>query len=251
MMTQLQANGWYSSSYLITTSSAYLSTIKDSGLLINSLSSDLRVASASLTSTFLQGQFKGQDTSDDKKYTLPSASVDFAKGAVAAFRVNDGKHMAQDYTSSYKYIKEFINNDPLFSTGTETLSAAAKTKINQMLDLAVDVIRSVAIDVEPTYLQEFGSLITSTSHDLSYAGSGVNFLGLPVNQGGVGQTNFDIRIYEEDGGRVYHTSGDESGDFFAGVDFVIKQSTGTIEGRTFNKAIAARVVPLNLALESV
>jgi hypothetical protein len=251
MMTQLQANGWYSSSYLITTSSAYLSTIKDSGLLINSLSSDLRVASASLTSTFLQGQFKGQDTSDDKKYTLPSASVDFAKGAVAAFRVNDGKHMAQDYTSSYKYIKEFINNDPLFSTGTETLSAAAKTKINQMLDLAVDVIRSVAIDVEPTYLQEFGSLITSTSHDLSYAGSGVNFLGLPVNQGGVGQTNFDIRIYEEAGGRVYHTSGDESGDFFAGVDFVIKQSTGTIEGRTFNKAIAARVVPLNLALESV
>lgn len=251
MMAQLQSNGWYSSSYLDTTSAAYLSTIKDSALLINALSSDLRVASASLTSTFLQGQFKGQDTSIDKKYTLPSASINFTKGAIAAFRVNDGKQMAQDYTSSYKYIKDFINNDSLFSTGTETISAAAKVKIGQMLDLAVDVIRSVAIDVEPTYLQEFGSLITSTSHDLSYAGSGVNFLGLPVNQGGVGQTNFDIRIYEESGGRVFHTSGDESGDFFAGTDFVIKQATGTIEGRTFNKAIAARVVPLNLALESV
>ena len=249
MMTQLQNNGWYSSSYLITTSSAYLSTIKDSGLLISALAADLLVQKAARTSTFLQGQFKGQDVSNDLRYTLPSASVDFRKGAIAVFRVNDGKKMAQDYTSSYKYIKDYIINDPdsLFTT----MAAPAKGKIGQMLDLAVDVIRSVAIDVEPTYLQEFGSLITSTSHDLSYAGSGVNFLGLPVNQGGIGETNFDIRIYEEAGGRVYHTSGDESGDFFAGADFVIKQATGTIEGRTFNKAIAARVVPLNLALESV
>ncbi len=249
MMTQLQNNGWYSSSYLISTSSAYLSTIKDSGLLISALSADLLVAKAARTSTFLQGQFKGQDTSNDLRYTLPTASADFRKGAIAAFRVNDGKKMAQDYTSSYKYIKDYIINDPdnLFTT----MATPAKGKITQMLDLAVDVIRSVAIDVEPTYLQEFGSLITSTSHDLSYAGSGVNFLGLPVNQGGIGETNFDIRIYEEAGGRVYHTSGDESGDFFAGADFVIKQATGTIEGRTFNKAIAARVVPLNLALESV
>jgi hypothetical protein len=249
MMTQLQNNGWYSSSYLISTSSAYLSTIKDSGLLISALAADLIVPKAARTSTFLQGQFKGQDVSNDLRYTLPSASVDFRKGAIASFRVNDGKKMAQDYTSSYKYIKDYIINDPdsLFTT----MTTPAKGKITQMLDLAVDVIRSVAIDVEPTYLQEFGSLITSTSHDLSYAGSGVNFLGLPVNQGGIGETNFDIRIYEEAGGRVYHTSGDESGDFFAGADFVIKQATGTIEGRTFNKAIAARVVPLNLALESV
>lgn len=249
MMTELQNNGWYSSSYLITTSSAYLSTIKDSGLLIQALAADLLVEKAARTSTFLQGQFKGQDVSNDLRYTLPSASVDFRKGAIAAFRVNDDKHMAQDYTSSYKYIKDYIINDP--DTLFGSMTSGAKAKIGQMLDLAVDVIRSVAIDVEPTYLQEFGSLITSTSHDLSYAGSGVNFLGLPVNQGGIGETNFDIRIYEEAGGRVYHTSGDESGDFFAGADFVIKQATGTIEGRTFNKAIAARVVPLNLALESV
>jgi hypothetical protein len=248
MMTGLQNNGWYSSSYLIPTSSAYLSTIKDSGLLIQALAADLLVPKAARTSTFLQGQFKGQDVSNDKRYTLPAPSADFRKGAIAAFRVNDDKHMAQDYTSSYKYIKEYIINDPDTLFGSMTVDA--KNKIGQMLDLAVDVIRSVAIDVEPTYLQEFGSLITSTSHDLSYAGSGVNFLGLPVNQGGIGETNFDIRIYEEGGGRVYHTSGDETGDFFAGSGFVIKQATGTIEGRSFDKATAARIVPLNLALES-
>lgn len=249
MMTQLQTYGNYSSSYLVPTSSAYLSTIKDSGLLITSLASDLLVEKAARTSTFLQGQFKGQDVSIDQRYTLPTASADFRKGAIAAFRVNDGKKMAMDFTASYQYIKDYIINDPdvLFTT----MTSQAKGKIGQMLDLAVDVIRSVAIDVEPTYLQEFGSLITSTSHDLSYAGSGVNFLGLPVNQGGIGQTNYDIRIYEEAGGRVYHTSGDETGDFFAGLDFVIRQATGTIEGRTFDKAMAARIVPLNLALESV
>jgi hypothetical protein len=248
MMTELQTYGWYSSSYLDTNSAAYLSTIKDSGLLIQSLAADLLVQKAARTSTFLQGQFKGQDVSNDKKYTLPTASVDFRKGAIAAFRVNDDKKMAQDYTSSYKYIKEYIINDPDTLFGSMTVDA--KNKIGQMLDLAVDVIRSVAIDVEPTYLQEFGSLITSTSHDLSYAGSGVNFLGLPVNQGGIGETNYDIRIYEEAGGRVYHTSGDETGDFFAGSGFVIRQATGTIEGRAFDKATAARIVPLNLALES-
>ena len=249
MMTQLQSNGWYSSSYLDTGSAAYASTIKDSGLLIRSLAADLLVEKAALTSTFLQGQFKGQDVSNDKRYTLPTASADFRKGAIAAFRINDGKHMAMDYTSSYRYMKNYIINDP--DSHFTTMSASAKGKITQMLDLAIDVIRSVAIDVEPTYLQEFGSLITSTSHDLSYAGSGVNFLALPVNQGGIGKTNYDIRIYQEAGGRVYYTAGDETGDYFAGFDFVIRQSTGTIEGRTFNKAIAARIVPLNLALESV
>jgi len=247
MMTNLQTYGWYSASYLDTNSTIYALTMKDSGLLIDALAADLLVVSASRLSNFLQGEFKGQDVSIGKIYTLPPATG-FTRGAIAAFRVNDSKHIAQDYTSSYKYIRDYIVNDPdsLFTT----MTSQGKDKVEQMMNLAIDVIRSVAIDVEPTYLQEFGSLITSTSHDFSYAGSGVNFLALPNNQGGVGVTNFETRIYEEDGGRVYHTSGDETGDFYAGNGFVIKQATGTIEGRAFDKATAARIVPLNLALES-
>lgn len=247
MMTNLQTYGWYSSSYSDTGSIVYAATMKDAGLLIDALASDLLVAKAARTSTFLQGEFKGQDVSNDKRYTLPTASADFTKGAIAAFRVNDGKHMAQDYTSSYQFIKNYIINDP--DNKFTTMLSQGKQKVEQMLNLAIDVIRSVAIDVEPTYLEEFGSLITSTSHDFSYAGSGVNFLGLPSNQGGVGTTNKELRVYSEAGGRVYESSGDETGNFYVGTDFVIQQSTGTIEGRTFNKSIAARVVPLNLALE--
>jgi hypothetical protein len=247
MMTNLQTYGWYSASYLDTNSFVYAATMKDAGLLIDALAADLLVVSASRVSNFLQGEFKGQDVSVDQRYTLTPATG-FTKGAVAAFRVNDSKHLAQDYTSSYQFIRNYIVNDPdsLFIA----MSSQGKQKVEQMLNLAIDVIRSVAIDVEPTYLQEFGSLITSTSHDFSYAGSGVNFLGLPNNQGGVGKTNKDIRVYQEGGGRVYQTSGDETGDFFAGEDFTIRQATGTIEGRAFDKATAARIVPLNLALES-
>jgi hypothetical protein len=98
-------------------------------------------------------------------------------------------------------------------------------------------------------LEQFGSLLTSTSHDFSYAGAGVNFLSLPNNQRGVGKTNFDIRVVEEAGGRVFYTAGDEFGDFYSGNDFIIRQQTGTIEGRTFTKAISAKIVPINLALE--
>lgn len=248
MMTNLQTYGWYSASYLDTNSSIYTLTMKDSGLFLDAIAADLLVPKAARLSNFLQGEFKGQDVSIGKIYTLPPATG-FTRGVVAAFRVNDSKHLAQDYTSSYKFIKDYIINDP--DNKFTTMTSQGKDKVSQMLDLAIDVIRSVAIDVEPTYLQEFGSLITSTSHDFSYAGSGVNFLGLPVNQGGVGETDFDIRAFESDGGRVYQTSGDETGDFYAGTGFVIKQATGTIEGRAFDKATAARIVPLNLALETI
>ena len=71
-----------------------------------------------------------------------------------------------------------------------------------------------------------------------------------INQGGVGETNVALRIFEETGGRVFHTSGDETGDFYAGNDFIIRQATGTIEGRTFTKAITAQITPINLALET-
>lgn len=244
MITQLQTFGNYASSYSDVNSAAYKSTIKDSGLLIDALAADLLVPSASRLSNFVQGLFKGQDVSTGNIYTLPSATG-FDKGAIAVFRVNDSNQMAHDFTASFHYINEYVQNS------IPTLHADAKLKVSQSLELAKTIIKSVVIDVQPTYLQEFGSLVTSTSHDFSYAGAGVNFLALPPNQFGIGQTNTAIRVVQENGGRVFHTSGDETGDFFAGQDFVIRQATGTIEGRTFNKALLARVTPLSLALETI
>lgn len=161
--------------------------------------------------------------------------------------LNDG--MVYDFMRAWRYIKEYIINDPDGRFGA--ISLATKSKIEQLINVPLNTVQSVVVNLEPTYLQVFGSLITSTSHDFSYAGSGVNFLALPPNQRGIGKTNFDIRVFQEGGGRVYHTSGDETGDFFAGNDFIIRQETGTIDGRTFNKALLARVTPLQLALENL
>jgi hypothetical protein len=242
MMNNLIASGNYSSSYA-TNTAVSASTIKDSGLLIDAIAADLLAVSASRTSNFVQGLFKGQDTSVGNIYTVNSASG-FDKGVVATFRVNDGLKMTHDFTASYKYIRDY-----LYTIGG--FSSAARSKLSQSLDVAIKTLQSVVINVEPTLLQEFGSLVTSTSHDFSYAGAGVNFLALPANQSGVGVSNIELRVYQEDGGRVFHTSGDETGDFYAGNDFIIRQATGTIDGRTFSKSITALVTPLQLALEFI
>jgi len=246
MIAKLQVSGSYSGSYLNPSSAAYISTIKDSGILIDAISSDLLGKTPGRTVQFTQGLFKGQDTTISKMYTLPTASG-FDKAPIAVFRVNDGLAMANDFVKSWQYIKEYIITDPAGKFGS--FSFDTKQKIEDLLDIPINTITSAVLNNEPTLLQEFGSLATSTSHDFSYAGSGVNFLGLPANQGGIGKTNINIRVFQENGGRVFHTSGDETGDFYTGQDFVIRQATGVIEGRTFNKAIAARFTPLNLALE--
>ncbi len=252
MMTQLKLSGSYSTSYLDTGSSIYKSTITDSGLLIDAISDDLLASGSARTVQFTSGLFKSQDVSIGKVYTLPPPTGSgLTKGAITVFPLvsNSSGSLAGDFVLSYGYIKNYIVNDPdsLFAA----MSPSGKTKVRQLLDMVSYTIQKVVVENSGSaLLEEFGSLLTSTSHDFSYAGSGVNFLGLPNNQLGVGKTNIDIRVVEEAGGRVYYTAGDEFGDFYSGNDFVIKQSTGTIEGRTFEKSIAGKLVPINLALEN-
>ena len=252
MISKLVLSGSYNYTYISGSGSNYASTIKDSGLLIDAISDDLLAPKASRTFQFAAGLFKGQDTSTGSIYTLaPPSGSTFDKGAIAAFPLisNTSGSLAGDFILSYGYMKEYIINDP--QNRFTTLSVNAKNKIGQMFDVVSNTLTQVVVQNSGSnLLEEFGSLVTSTSHDFSYAGAGVNFLALPVNQGGVGETNFDIRISEVSGGRVYHTSGDETGDNYIGNDFVIRQQTGNIDGRTFTKALAARFTPLNLALES-
>lgn len=251
MIGELQVSGSYNTSYL-PSGSRYTATLKDSGLLIDALCDDLLSPGAARTSQFGSALFKGQDISSGSIYTLPiAASSSFTEGPITVFPLisNSSGSLAGDFIKSYQYIKTYIVNDP--DNKFTGVSAAGKSKIGQLLDTLIDTLQRVVVDVAGAdLLQEFGSLITSTSHDFSYAGAGVNFLALPINQNGVGKTNVSLRVVQETGGRVYHTSGDETGDFYAGNDFIIKQDTGTIQGRTFYKAVSAQVTPLNLALET-
>ena len=247
MTQKLLLSGSYKENYY--SGSMYCYT--DSGILIDSIAADLLVPKASRTSQFTQGLFKGQDITTGSIYTLPIASgSSFTQGAITIIPQisNASGSLTGDFVLAWQYMKEYIISDP--ASNFTTLSTPARNKIGQMFDVVIDTVTEVVVNgAGKEYLEEFGSLITSTSHDFSYAGAGVNFLALPANQGGVGETNVDIRIFEESGGRVFHTSGDETGDFYAGNDFIIRQATGTIEGRTFSKALSAQFTPLNLALE--
>jgi hypothetical protein len=252
MITKLTQSGSYASSYVSGSGSRYAATIKDSGYLIAALSNDLLTPQAANISQFVQGLFKGQDISSGSIYTLPIASgSSFTKGVVTVIPQisNSSGSLTGDFIKSYQYIKTYIVNDP--ESRFTTLTAGGRAKIGQMLDTLIDTVTQVVVNAAGAqFIQEFGSLITSTSHDFSYAGAGVNFLALPTNQGGIGVTNIALRVFQEAGGRVFYTAGDETGDFYAGSDFIIRQSTGTIEGRTFTKAISAQITPINLALET-
>ena len=252
MINKLVLSGSYNTTYISGSGANYESTIKDSGLLIDSISDDLLVPACARTSQFGSGLFKGQDVSSGSIYTLPPPTgSDFIEGAITVFPLisNSSGSLAGDFIKSYQYIKEYIVDDPDNKFSGVTL--AGKNKVGQMLDVLIYTLERVVVDNQGVdLLVEFGSLITSTSHDFSYAGAGVNFLALPLNQGGVGETNVNLRVVEEDRGRVYHTSGDETGDFFVGNGFIIRQATGTIEGRTFYKSVTAQITPINLALET-
>ena len=252
MINKLVLSGSYNTTYVSASGANYASTITDSGLLIDSIADDLLQVNATRTSQFTSGLFKGQDITTGSIYTLaPAISSSFDKGAITIFPLisNTSGSLVGDFILSYGYMKEYVLQDP--DSRFTTMTTAAKNKIGQLFDVVSNTLTQVVVQNSGSnLLQEFGSLVTSTSHDFSYAGAGVNFLALPINQGGVGETNYDIRISEVSGGRVFHTSGDETGDFYAGNDFVIRQASGTIEGRTFTKALSAQFTPLNLALEN-
>ena len=252
MISQLSVSGSYNTSYISGSGQYYTSTITDSGLLINAISDDLLSPKSARVSQFIQGLFKAQDTTTSSLYTLPIASgSSFTQGVVTVIPQisNSSGSLTGDFIKSWEYMRDYIQNDP--SNLFTSIGAGGKAKIQQSFNKVISTITAVIVNAAGAqYIQEFGSLITSTSHDFSYSGAGVNFLALPVNQGGIGETNFDIRVIEEDGGRVYYTAGDETGDFYVGNDFIIRLATGTIEGRTFYKSVSAQITPLNLALET-
>jgi hypothetical protein len=157
MITQLRINGNYSASYAEGLP-YYFSTMRDGGLLLDAIVADLRSPSAARVSQFTQGLFKGQDITPSKIYTVST-------GAIAVFPVNDGGALAEDFILSFEIMRDYI-----ISTFTG-LTANGIQKIQELFAVPIQTLTSVILNSSEEYLQVFGSLITSTSHDFSYAGS--------------------------------------------------------------------------------
>jgi len=82
---------------------------------------------------------------------------------------------------------------------------------------------------------------------MEFVGSGTILnKALPV-LGGVAKP--ENEVCERDGGKIFVTLTNEQGDFKVGTDFTIRQATGTIEGRTFQRSIFSLITPFVLSIE--
>jgi len=94
-------------------------------------------------------------------------------------------------------------------------------------------------------LRRISRILTST-HSFEYIGAGTSINTATPQSGGVPIKANEIVAL--DGARIPFTSTDQKGNFDIGEGIQVNQTTSTISGRDFSRAIQAEVTPLILAL---
>ena len=192
-----------------------------------------------------------------KKF-LQSSAISYTEAAFPGFEYNEEKCYRDT-----GFILDAISTDLLYGGNERSIEAAksyytgvygdASVVINEQKKETAETNRYLRTLFQKVArnapLELFGSLIITTGHDFSYAGSGVTYKALPPNQGGNGVPDPSKEIVELGGGRVFFTAGNELGDFKIGTGLVINQATGTLQGRTFSRSLFSLVTPFSLALE--
>ena len=145
-------------------------------------------------------------------------------------------------TSGTSAIMEVVT-DPIYytvNTSTEPSEVVGITtlSLNEFVPYAV----SKETDVE---FRRISRIITS-SHSFEYVGAGTDINRANPFQGG--EPIPENEIVAINGGQVPFTSTDQKGNFRIGEGLTIDQTTSTISGRDFNRAIQAQLTPLILAL---
>ena len=132
--------------------------------------------------------------------------------------------------------------DPVYytvETATEPTSAGLTTvTFNEFIPFAVSAGSS-------SEFRRISRIITS-SHSFEYIGAGTDINNSNPFQGG--EPIPENEIVAINGGQVPFTSTDQKGNFRIGQGLTVDQTTSTIRGRDFNRAIQAQLTPLILAL---
>ena len=97
-----------------------------------------------------------------------------------------------------------------------------------------------------TYITNLFKHHITSSHSFEYVGAGTDINRANPFQGG--EPIPANEIVAINGGQVPFTSTDQKGNFRIGQGLEINQTTSTISGRDFNRAIQANLTPLILAL---
>ena len=132
--------------------------------------------------------------------------------------------------------------DPILYTVDEA------TEVTNTGGTTVTFNEFIPYEVKSTAKVEFVRLsrIITSSHSFEYVGAGVDIN--TANPFQAGKPIPENEVVAINGGQVPFTSTDQKGNFRIGDGLTIDQTTSTIRGRDFNRAIQAQLTPLILAL---
>jgi len=178
--------------------------------------------------------------------------------------------------STYSSISQFIDNtvipDPANTPGYDALDCAdQRTTVDNLFAIITTAIQDEVMPVmtrtnatvgictvtfnevipylidKESEIEMFRiSRILTTGHSFEYIGTGTDINTSTPQKGGVPiQEN---QIVARNGAQIPFTSTNQKGNFEIGEGLVIDQTTNTIRGRDFSRAIQAEVTPLILAL---
>lgn len=172
---------------------------------------------------------------------------------------------APNYQASSDQIQDLVCEVLLTNNTVDTtykiVSVGEGTQLNSVITLDRPPPSSSTLRIRT----RFGSLIESSGYTMSYAGAGLTYARLSPSQEGVGKSDPNKYTITRNFGRIYHTTTDESGDFYVGVvtpgeinnagvqspgrpSFRINQRRGAIDGRAFYQSIFGFMAPFVLAL---
>ena len=136
-----------------------------------------------------------------------------------------------------------VNTDPILFTVSEATDSAEVTGISTVT--FNEFIPYSVFNNTPVKFVRLSRIITS-SHSFEYIGAGTDINTSNPFQGG--KPIPENEVIAINGGQIPFTSTDQKGNFRIGDGLTIDQTTSTIRGRDFNRAIQAQLTPLILAL---
>jgi hypothetical protein len=136
-----------------------------------------------------------------------------------------------------------VITDPILFTVSEATETADVTGITTVT-FNEFIPFEIASGVPIKYVRL--SRIITSSHSFEYIGAGTDINTSNPFQGG--KPIPENEVIAINGGQVPFTSTDQKGNFRIGDGLTIDQTTSTIRGRDFNRAIQAQLTPLILAL---
>ena len=136
-----------------------------------------------------------------------------------------------------------VNTDPILFTVSEATDSSNVTGISTVT--FNEFIPYTISQNTPIKFVRLSRIITS-SHSFEYIGAGTDINTSNPFQGG--KPIPENEVIAINGGQIPFTSTDQKGNFRIGDGLTIDQTTSTIRGRDFNRAIQAQLTPLILAL---